>query len=308
MRILVIGAGGFIGSHLVASLLGTGHHVTGGVRNAVALRRRFPAAAAVGIRLSTDPGYWARLAGDFDGVVNAIGALRGDLDLIHHRAPVALFEGCARAGLHRLVQISALGADAGAQSQFHRTKHAADARFLGLAGERGQVGWHVIRPSLVIGRGGQSTAMFSGLAGLPVAFQLGHQAGLVQPIHVDDLVRVLVALLEGSAPAPACLDLVGPEPMRIEILIDTLRDWLGFPAPRWAVPVPRPLLRSAARIGDYIPGATLNTETLGMLARGNTADIAPLEKTFARPSRPLAEALAIDPAFTADRWHARLLT
>jgi hypothetical protein len=43
-----------------------------------------------------------------------------------------------------------------------------------------------------------------------------------------------------------------------------------------------------------------------MLRRGNVGDPAPLAHVLGRPPRPVVEALALDPATEADRWHARL--
>ena len=59
-----------------------------------------------------------RLAG-VDAVVNAAGLLRESgaqrFDTVHVAAPTALFDACARCGVRRVVQVSALGADAGAR-------------------------------------------------------------------------------------------------------------------------------------------------------------------------------------------------
>jgi uncharacterized protein YbjT (DUF2867 family) len=47
-------------------------------------------------------------------------------DAIHDQAPRALFAACREAGVRRVIQVSALGADAGAASRFHLSKRAAD--------------------------------------------------------------------------------------------------------------------------------------------------------------------------------------
>ena len=318
MRVLVLGAGGFIGGRVCAGLLARGHDVVPCGRDAAALRRRFPGRLAMAADLARDGArdWLPRLAG-LDAVVQAAGALGGpDLEAVHARGPAALFDACAAAGVARLVQVSALGAGPGAPSRFHRTKREADEHLLRLraaaeaaGGGGGRGGWCVLRPSLVVGRGGRSTSLFAALAALPRPPRLGPGTWRVQPLHVEDLARAVAELLEAPAPVPPLLDLVGPEPMTTDELTRTLRAWLGLPEAPF-LPIPEALLRLGAAAGAAMPGgggAMLTPETLGMLARGNTADPRPAAAALGWRPRPLAAALAADPAVEADRWHARLL-
>jgi uncharacterized protein YbjT (DUF2867 family) len=306
MRVLVLGAGGFIGGRVVAGLLGRGHAVTCAGRDPDALRRRFPPCRAVWADLlADDTRTWMPCLVGTDAVVNAAGALRGDLEGVHHRGTVALFEACAAAGVPRLVQLSALGAGAQLRSRFLATKDAADAHLLRLARQESGRGWCVLRPSLVIGRGGGSTALFCALAAAPVPLRLGPGTWRVQPLHVADLARAVAELVEAPS-VPPRLDLVGPEAMTTDALTAALRAWLGLPR-RPPLPLPQATLWVAARIGDLLPGASLTSESLRMLAAGNTADPAPMVAALGWAPRRLADALAAEPAVAADLWLARLL-
>ncbi len=306
MRILVVGAGGFIGSRVVAGLLGRGHAVTCAGRNPEALRRRFPSCEAVRADLlADDTSTWLTRLAEIDAVVNAAGVLRDDVEGVHHRGAVALFEACAAAGMPRLVQLSALGAGAQPRSRFLATKEAADAHLLRLAREAGGRGWCVLRPSLVIGRGGGSTALFCALAATPAPLRLGPGTWRVQPLHVANLARAVADLIEAPS-VPPRLDLVGPEAMTTDGLTAALRAWFGLP-PRPPLALPQVVLRVAARIGGLLPGASLTPESLGMLAAGNTADPAPMVAALGWAPRRLADALAAEPATAADLWLARLL-
>jgi uncharacterized protein YbjT (DUF2867 family) len=111
MRVLVVGAGGFIGSRVVAGLLGRGHALTCAGRDPDALRRRFSHCQTVRAELlADDTSTWMlRLAG-VDAVVNAAGVLHGDLEGVHHRGAVSLSEACAAADVPRPVRLSALTA------------------------------------------------------------------------------------------------------------------------------------------------------------------------------------------------------
>ncbi|HEY4250491.1 MAG TPA: SDR family oxidoreductase [Roseomonas sp.] len=292
MRVLLLGAGGFIGTRIAAALRARGHAVLGCGRG-----------AAVPADLTRDgKAQWLpRLAG-IDAVVNAAGALDGPLEAIHASGPIALFEACAEAGIPRLVQISALGAGEGT-TRFLRTKRQADAALLALRAAGGRDGWCVLRPSLVVGRGGASTRRFAALAALPRPVRLGPGGWRLQPLHVDDLAALVAARLEAAGPVPACDELGGPAVMDTDGLTALMRGWLGLP-PRPPVALPLPLLRLAAAAGRLIPGSALRPDSLAMLAAGNVASAAPPPDW--RP-RPLAEAMAAEPAGPADRLDARLL-
>src|SRR3954468_17607412 len=150
MRVLVLGAGGFIGGRIAGSLLARGHDVVPCGRDGAALRRHYPGHQVVEADLAHDgvTAWLPRLAG-LDAVVNAAGALSGaELEPAHTSGPIALFDACAELGIAHVVQISALGADADARSRFHLTKRAADEHVLRLrdaaASEGGRGGWCVV--------------------------------------------------------------------------------------------------------------------------------------------------------------------
>lgn len=306
MRVLVLGAGGFIGGGVVARLLGRSHAVICAGRDPNALHRRFPSCVTLQADLlADDTSAWLPRLSGIDAVVNAAGVLRGDLEGVHHLGAVSLFEACTLAGVPRLLQFSALGAGAQPGSRFLTTKNEADAHLLRLARDCGKRQWCVVRPSLVIGRGGTSTALFCALAAGPVPLRLGPGIWRVQPIHIADLVRAAVDLIEAPT-VPPQLDLVGPEEMTTDGLTTALRAWLGLPAGPM-LRLPQAALWIGAHIGDLLPNASLTRESLGMLVAGNTADPAPMIAALGWAPRRLGAALAAEPAVVADLWLARLL-
>ena len=183
MHILITGAGGFIGGRIAADLQAAGHRLTVCGRDRERLQLLFPHAGAVACDFAKDgPADWRARLETVDAVVNAAGIFRGrganSFEQVHIEGPAALFEACAALRVPKLIQVSALGAGEGAQTPFHLTKAAADARCLQLAQENGLSGWTVMRPSLVIGQGGASTALFSALAALPWPPGWGTEPGL----------------------------------------------------------------------------------------------------------------------------------
>jgi len=134
MRILVVGASGFIGKHIVVRLRAAGHNVICAGRNPAWLARIFPGCDTAQVDLATDTvqAWIARLQG-VDAVINAAGILRGDVETVQHRGTVRLFNACASANISCVLQISALGAGAEAAGPFLKTKGLADAYLIRLA-------------------------------------------------------------------------------------------------------------------------------------------------------------------------------
>ncbi len=317
MRILVTGANGFIGAHLAAGLAAAGHRVVACARDAAAARRQFPGHEWIACDFNRDveaETWRARLDG-VEAVVNCAGILQGSrgqsIDAIHRRTPIALFDACAGAGVRRVIQVSALGVEPGVEpgedTDYARTKRAADAHLMGL-----DLDWIVLRPSLVIAPGSYGgTSLLRGLAGFPLVTPLaGGGAQVFQPILMSDLARAVARLVEPDAPARLVVAAVGPEPMDVREIVARLRAWLGF-RPARPVAVPMGLMRLAARAGDaagYLGrGGPLRTTALAQMARPNVADAAAFAETVGFAPRALAEGLAADPSRVQDRWHARLV-
>jgi len=311
MRVLLTGATGFIGSHVAAALLARGHEVIAAGRHRGPDPRLGFVPADFGH--DTEKAVWvARLKG-VDVVVNAVGIFRShgsaSFAAVHDAAPRALFAACAEAGVRFVVQVSALGADAGARSAFHASKKAADDALLSSP-----LDGCIVQPSLVYGADGASARMFRMLATMPLAVQLGSAPQMVQPVHIDDVTAAILALVEqgatarynaasGRAGADArCgasggaagrvwrLAVVGPDAMPFVDYLRALRAAMGLAG--WRLPVlrlPDWLARSMAGVAGLIPGSPLDREALDMLARGNTADASPLTALLGRQPRAVRD-------------------
>jgi len=310
MRILIAGAGGFIGRRIAAELKSAGHEIVASGRDRDRLQRILPFAQALACDLTKDTAAdWRSRLKNVDAVVNAAGIFRGhganSFEQVHAAGPRALFEACAAMAIPKLIQISALGAGEGAQTPFHLTKRTADECCLNLAREHGLGGWTVIRPSLVIGQGGQSTALFAALAALPWPPRLARGTWQVQPIHVADLACAVRLLLEREGSSPPMLDLVGPAPMTTDELTALVRRWLGL-APARQLPVPEWILHACVPLAGFLSFDALSKDSLIMLKRGNVAPIAPLISALNWTPREIEAALASEPSNEAALWHARL--
>lgn len=251
MKILVIGAGGFIGRHATHTLEAAGHPPTAAALRPVSAWER--------------PEAWAPWLDDMDGVVYAAGCLRDQaggahdlLDLLHHRAPAALASACEARGITRLVHVSAL---CGGVSAYTRSKHAGEVALAGRA--------TLVRPSLVLGPGGVSSRMLDLLSHLPwLPLPAAVARCRVQPIRVEDLADGIVALLAASGPHPDWTA-VGPESVTVAELIAQRRAARGR-APARVQRLPDALSRLTARVGDHLPLGPWCSTALELLAHDST--------------------------------------
>ena len=310
MRILVVGAGGFIGRHIAIEAARAGHEVVACGRDPAQLRFMFPGWKAVACDFARDRTEdWRQRLQGIDAVVNAAGTFQenggNSLETVHVTGPKVLFEVCAELGIQRLIQISALGADDAAKSRLHKAKRKGDTLCIGIADSHQLPGWTVVRPSIVIGRGGQSTTLFAALGALPRPPRLAAGRWELQPLHVTDLAYGIILLLEQDDLAPRELDFVGPKPMTTDQLTHTLRRWLRLP-PAGVFTVPEWFLRGASALGGHFFFGALSRQSLDTLARGNTAPVTPLKEALHWLPRPLSEAMTAEPSTQADLWHARL--
>lgn len=299
MKVLVCGASGCVGRAVVQALRSRGHVVVEGVRRAASAQEP-ESALAVDFAQAIDPDAWAarlRPLG-IDAVVNAVGILIESRDStfarLHAAGPIELFEGAHRAGVRRIVQVSALGVDendgdgVGArQPPYLASKATADRalRALPLQGA-------VVRPSLVTGPGSASARLFATLAALPVVSLPGGGRQRLQPVHVFELAEA-IARLVGSTEA-GTFEIGGGSVVTYRAMLDAYRTAQGL-GPCIPVAVPMPLVRWGAALAEALPQTVASRDTIRLLERGNTTARNALPALLGRAPSTLAQALAATP-------------
>lgn len=307
VRVLVVGASGFIGSAIVAKLRASKHEVV------AVSRRASPGGSAVSdlvidVTRQRAPADWLSCLQGIDAVVYCAGALQdapGDsLEGVHHKAAAILFEACAAADIQRVILFSAIGVDREARTAFSLTKAAGEVALMNLP-----LQWVILRPSIVIGRGAYGgSALLRGLAALPV-LPVPADAGSLQPVMLDDVVDTVLHFLKPDTAARIALDLAGPDSLRLGTLVGRFRHWLGWrPAPTLTLPVWLGAIafRLADLAGWFGWRSPIRSTAGRELLRGATGNPAPWTAATGIVPQSLEAGLMAEPSSVQDRWFAGL--
>jgi NADH dehydrogenase len=255
-NILVLGASGFVGRHVCEALNRAGLHIT-------APTRRLPARSVQMLPMVSvvqadvhDPAQLAALLPGHDAVINLVAILHGraaDFDKVHVQLPELLAQACMGAGVHRLVHISALGADTQAPSEYQRSKARGEQALQGFADQG--LALTVLRPSVIFGKDDAFINLFAKLQALAPVVPLAGAHTRFQPVWVKDVAQAVVYAVLHRATATHTYELVGPHIFSLKQLVEHAGVWARHP--RWVIPLPGALAYVQAWVMEHLPGPTL---------------------------------------------------
>lgn len=306
-RVLILGAGGFIGAQVAAAFDRAGWTVRAAARRPAASARRAPGFEWATLDFADPAADWVGALAGADAVVNCVGALQDggedSLAAAHVEGPRRLIEAMRAVGVRRLVHLSAVGVDEAAGTDYARTK-AETERMVAASG----LDWIILRPSLVIGRGAYGgTGLIRALAAFPLFIPAVGGDQRFRPILAEDLAAAVVAAVD--APPGLTADLGGPQVVTQADLLRRYRAWLGLPpAPVWRVPFPlaRPVLALGDLLGSLGWASPLRSTSLAQMSHDVAGRDAPWPAGLGAPPRGLDAALRQNPASVQDVHHARL--
>ncbi len=226
LRIGLLGGTGFIGSVLANALVKRGHQIHVSTRNINRGRHLWvlPNASVTEIDLNKQKEIDSLFNG-CDVLINLIGILNEKKDngkgftYAHTELTSRAIQTCKTNHIGHFIQISAIGADIHAESNYQKTK--GDAEKLILSKANPHVKASIIRPSVIFGPNDKFINKFANLIKIfNGLIPLACPNTLLQPIFVNDIVEAIIAIVEDPQHNDPIYELGGPE---VISLIDIVR-------------------------------------------------------------------------------------
>ena len=272
MKVLVAGGTGFIGSYLCRALTEGDHEVTALSRSA----GETPEGVESAVGDITDYDSIESVVDGHDAVVNLVALSPlfepkgGNVmhDRIHRGGTDNLVRAAEGGGVDRFVQLSALGADPDGDTAYIRAKGQAEEIV-----RESDLDWTIFRPSVVFGEGGEFVSFTKRLKGMfapgvPLYPLPGGGKTRFQPIHVEDLVSMVVDALEDDEHVGETYEIGGPETLTLRQVTD-----LVYEAERKGVtilPLPMPLAKIGLTVLGAVPGFPMGPDQYRSLKFDNT--------------------------------------
>ncbi len=288
--ILVTGATGFVGGHLVRRLRKGGLPVRALVRNP----EKAKSLEGLGVEISVgDISDAASLDAAMKGVervIHLVGIIQEAAGAtfrgIHVEGTRRLLDAARKSGVRHFIHQSALGTRPAAKSEYHKTKWEAEelVRASGIP-------YTILRPSLIYGPGDQFTIRLSEMIRLsPVLPVIGTGKSKIQPIFIDDVTACIEKCTTTDAFMNEIYEIGGPDRLTYEELTTAIAEAMGVRRPMLHLPLF--FVRPMARVLEAVlPRPPITTDQLIMLQEDNVCSLDDIREAFGVEPVKFAEGL-----------------
>jgi len=270
-RVVVFGGSGFIGRYVVKRLAAAGVPVRVACRDVEAAKFLKPMGAVGQVSLMQTniryPETVEAACEGMDAVVNLVGLLsefgQQQFNAVQAEGAETIAKAAAAAGIKTMVQVSAIGADAGSDSLYAQSKADGEAAVLAAVPSA-----TIIRPSVVFGPEDEFFNRFADLARFVPALPLidgGHSK--MQPVYVGDVAEAICKALTDPACAAQQYELGGPDVMTMKEIMEYTLEQTG--QKRILAPLPSFIAAFKARFLELLPNPPLTRDQLKLLAHDN---------------------------------------
>ena len=250
--VTVFGGSGFIGAQAVRQLAKAGWRIRVAVRNpakayAMRLHGDVGQIDIVQANIRNAPSLRRALSGA-TAAVNLVGVLRETGRRGFQALQVMGAQNVAAAaeaeGVTRLVQMSAIGADANSEAKYARTKAEGEAAVRTIYPDA-----VILRPSIVFGPEDDFFNRFASMAAIsPILPLIGGGHTRFQPVFVGDVGKAIAAAVTLPQVAGQTYELGGPATLSFRQLMEMLLSEIG--KRRFLAPLPWPVADLMGSAGD----------------------------------------------------------
>ena len=269
-RVLLLGGTGFVGRRLTWHLARVGCSVRIPTRS-YARNRDLSVSPDVELLEADvhDETALESLLSDCDGAVNLVGILNesghdgSGFERAHADLTAKLVRACRRAGVRRLLHMSALKADA-ERGPSHYLRSKGRAERYNADGTGDEIAYTIFRPSVIFGPDDSLLNRFASLLRLYPVLPLAAADARFAPVFVDDVAEAFVIALSNPSTHGKTYELCGPDILSLEEIVRFVRGQLGLR--RAIVKLPAALGRLEAWVGEYLlPGKPFSLDNLASL-------------------------------------------
>ena len=257
--VLVTGASGFVGSHVVPAVVDAGHRVVALVRDDDAAQTVFGRVARaqrelVQTRIGdvTQPATLPAAIDGVDAIVHLVAVPRdydhgATLRLVNTEGTRNLVHAAREAGPKRFVHLGALGVTDDPDLHYASSK----AKAMAIVRDSG-LDWTILEPSLLFGARDGFFNLIAGLVRMSPGIVpiTGSGQARFQPMAIEDLARVVVTALADDATIGQSYPLGGPRYWTYREIVEEVLSAMG--KRRVLVPMPVPLIRLVAGSAEFV--------------------------------------------------------
>ncbi|HZT98167.1 MAG TPA: NAD(P)H-binding protein [Ktedonobacteraceae bacterium] len=282
--LLITGATGYIGSHLVTRLVERGERPRCLVRDIKRAERILPAdQVELVLGATTQPTSLEAAVRNIETIVHAAFVTADHKQVVSNEYEKTNVEGTANliraakaAGVKRIVEISGLGTKPDKPGSYMQGRYLAEKMLVDSG-----LDWTIIRPSVLFGK---DAPFIKGLADLirtaPVLPLIGGGKTMFQPIYVEDVVTVIIKVLEDPARTNSHIYTIGgPGYYSFSQVFDILLK--AMHKSRFKVYAPTPFVGIGAAVMEAVlPKPPLTSAAMTLFTFDNITDLKSVERDF----------------------------
>ena len=277
MVVLVTGATGFLGRHLLKHLAGKKERVRCLARKTSNVdfidRKKFDLVFGDITNMQSLLGATK----DVSMVINLAASVSGDvreLNSVNVAGTKNLVEACRQNNVKRIIHISSLATTREPLDEYGKTKLEADKMVM----ESG-LKWTILRPTMIYGEGSSAQKMLASYVNaIPFIIPIiGSGNYKVMPVYVEDVCSAIAgAEAAGRQVDGKIYDIAGPDKITFNHMISIFCKELGIR--KIMVHIPVPLCLAAAKIFSALPGFPLKESFIKSINHDTRAEPTPAIK------------------------------
>jgi uncharacterized protein YbjT (DUF2867 family) len=277
--ILVTGASGYVGGHLMARLKERGEAIRPLVRDLRAAERLRGAGVEPAVGNIADPASLRRAMEGVDTVIHLVAIIveKGDATFgrINAQGTRNVVAAAQAAGVKRFLYMSENGAQDNPRYPYLQSKWQGEQAVIA-----GGIPYAILRPSLIFGSGDRFFNTLAALVrGNPIVPIVGDGKSPFQPVWVEDVCTCFVKMLDDDSYLGREYNVGGPEQLSYEEMVDIVMRVLGKRRPKIHLPIA--LMKPAATVMQAVlPKPPVTPGQLDLLAVPNTTAPNPLPALF----------------------------